>query len=116
MTTTIIKPVISEQIIPKKRKTTNKASVFLTTNQFVSNCIMVTLCREGKISLAGFLGAIVSTIITAILTIAYLPSDLSPFVSVTACIAGPIVIYLISNVIIYFVISELDFAVSSRPF
>lgn len=99
--------MISEQNKQEKKKSTS------FTSRIKLHHTMAMLCREGIISLAGFSSAIILTIITTILTIAYLPTELGTFFIVTFAIAGPVFIYLISNTIVYFVISELDFAVSN---
>lgn len=70
------------------------------------------LCHEGKVSLAGFVGAILTTVITAIAVMLALPADSSSWYSVTCYIGGPIVIYVICNIVVYFVANDGDSAVS----
>lgn len=70
------------------------------------------LCYNGKVSVAGFLYAILSTASISLVLITFLPSDIRTSYRLAFCVGVPIVIHGISNVIAYFVANDEDFSVS----
>lgn len=71
------------------------------------------LCHNGKVSLAGFIYAILSTVATSLVVFTLLPSDTRTSYSLAICVVVPIVIHGISNVIAYFVTNDEDFSVNN---
>lgn len=68
-------------------------------------------CHDGKISLAGFISGIITTIFTSQIVLTFFSLDLSTLKNVTLCFVGPIGTYGLFCVITYFVTNENDFAV-----
>lgn len=68
-------------------------------------------CRDGKISLAGFISGIITTIFTSQIVLVVFSLDLSTVQNVMLCFIGPIGTYVLFCVITYFVTNENDFAV-----
>lgn len=68
-------------------------------------------CHDGKISLAGFISGIVTTVFTSQIVLTFFALDLSTWQNVMLCFIGPIGTYGLFCVITYFVTSENDFAV-----
>lgn len=68
-------------------------------------------CHDGKISLAGFISGIITTIFTSQIVLTVFSLDLTTLQNVLVCFAGPIGTYALFCVITYFVSNENDFAV-----
>lgn len=68
-------------------------------------------CHDGKISLAGFISGIITTIFTSQMVLTFFTLDLSTLENVMLCFVGPIGTYGLFCVITYFVTTESDFAV-----
>lgn len=68
-------------------------------------------CHDGKISLAGFISGIITTIFTSQMVLTFFTLDLSTLKNVMLCFVGPIGTYGLFCVITYFVTTESDFAV-----
>lgn len=68
-------------------------------------------CHDGKISLAGFISGIITTIFTSQIVLTFFTLDLSTLKNVMLCFVGPIGTYGLFCVITYFVTTESDFAV-----
>lgn len=73
-------------------------------------------CHDGKISLAGFISGIITTIFTSQIVLTLFSLDLSTFKNVVLCFAGPIGTYGLFCVITYFVTNGNDFAVLNDNF
>lgn len=68
-------------------------------------------CHDGKISLAGFMSGIITTIFTSQIVLTFFSLDLTTLQNVMLCFVGPIGTYALFCVITYFVTNENDFAV-----
>lgn len=70
------------------------------------------LCRDGIISIVGFLGNFVATVITSILVIFYLEIELNNPENAFVFLIGPIGLFLLGCALCYFVLNKDDFEVS----
>lgn len=69
-------------------------------------------CHDGKISVAGFVSGIITTIFTSQIVLIVFSLDLSTLENVMLCFVGPIGTYGLFCIITYFVTKENDFAVN----
>lgn len=70
------------------------------------------LCHNGKVSLAGFFWAILSTVSISLVVIMLLPSDMSISYRLALCVGVPIVLQGITMVIACYIGNDEEFAVS----
>lgn len=69
------------------------------------------LCHDGIISLIGFLGNFVVTIITSILVIFCLEIELNNPENAFICVIGPIGFFVLGCALCYFILNRDDFEV-----
>lgn len=68
-------------------------------------------CHDGRVSLAGFVSGIITTIFTSVLVLTFFSLELNTFWNVLLVFIGPFGTYAIFCGITYFVTNQHDFAV-----
>lgn len=72
------------------------------------------LCHDGIVSLIGFLGNFVASVITSILVIFYLEIKLNNPENALICLIGPVGLFLVTCALSYVVLNREDFEVRAK--